>query len=62
MGFQIGIKDIVDIVLVAFLLYQMFKLLTLGSCQCFWHFGISYGSRVVCVSPRIARRYFRSGG
>ena len=27
MGFQIGIKDIVDIVLVAFLLYQMFKLL-----------------------------------
>jgi uncharacterized protein (TIGR00159 family) len=27
MGFQIGIKDIVDIILVAILLYQMFKLL-----------------------------------
>ena len=27
MGFQIGIKDIVDIVLVAILLYEMFKLL-----------------------------------
>jgi DNA integrity scanning protein DisA with diadenylate cyclase activity len=27
MGFQIGIKDIVDILLVAILLYQMFKLL-----------------------------------
>ncbi len=27
MGFQIGIKDIIDIILVAFLLYQTFKLL-----------------------------------
>jgi len=27
MGFQIGIKDIIDIILVAILLYQMFKLL-----------------------------------